>query len=271
MKSVIKNALVMTIMTCMPIAVQAQDRVLVTAGSFAMGCSQSDDLCDKDEGPSGGIDVSLPAYVIDRNEVTVAEYRACVEAGKCTRPLDNKRNQYCNYDHPDREQHPVNCVDWSQALTYCEAHAGRLPNEAEWEKAARAGSKTRYPWGQVVSCKQAILDEVSPAASNREPDGCFTDATWPVGSRPANALGIFDMSGNVGEWTNNWYAGDAIRSLYAKGVLEGPADGRQKIVRGGSWDEDSPNLRSSFRNVKPPAQAGSIYGSIGFRCAADVK
>lgn len=245
------------------------ERVLVPAGNFNMGCSVGDDACDKDEGPAGGVVVNVPAFLIDRREVTVAEYRNCVEAGSCTQPLTNKRNQYCNYNHPEREQHPVNCVDWQQAVDYCASVSARLPNEAEWEKAARAGADSRYPWGNQASCKEAILDEVSPKASDREPDGCFTDATWPVASRAPNALGLFDMSGNAGEWTATWYAPNALAEMYAKGNLLGPAEGRQKIARGGSWDENKPNLRVSFRNVKPPEQGRSIYGSIGFRCAAD--
>ena len=181
--------------------------------------------------------------------------------------LTQQRNQYCNYDHPDREQHPVNCLDWAQAVEYCATVDGRLPNEAEWMCGVRHDPP--YPWGTAVSCREAILDEVSPAASDREPDGCFTDATWPVGSRGANALGLYDMHGNVGEWTATWYAPDAITALYARGNLAGPAQSRQRVVRGGSWDENRPNLRSSFRNVKPPVLGGAIYGSIGFRCAAD--
>lgn len=247
----------------------ASDRVRVPAASFNMGCSSGDDWCERDEGPEGGVAVRVPAFSIDTREVTVAEYRACVEAGQCSKPLTHSRNQYCNYDHPDREQHPVNCVDWSQAVTYCEAHGGRLPTEPEWERAARAGADTRYPWGNQASCEQAILDEVSPAPSREEPDGCYTDATWPVASRSPNALGLYDMSGNAGEWTASWYAPDAITADYAKGNLLGPSSGRQKVARGGSWDENKPNLRVSFRNVKPPEQGGSIYGSIGFRCAAD--
>ncbi len=76
------------------------------------------------------------------------------------------------------------------------------------------------------------------------------------------------MHGNVGEWTSGWYASDAIAAMYTKGELNGPSQGRQRVVRGGSWDEDRPNVRSSFRNVKPPLQGDSIYGSIGFRCVA---
>lgn len=248
------------------------DRIKVPADSFRMGCSAADPACEADEGPAGGVPVSVPTFLMDIHEVTVAEYRACVSAGNCTEPLTNKRNQYCNYGHPERDRHPVNCLDWDQAVAYCTAAGGRLPTEPEWERAARAGSLSRYPWGQEVSCAEAILDEVSPAPAQarQEPDGCYTDATWPVGSRPANALGLYDMHGNAGEWTASWYAPDAIGSMYAKGNLQGPAEGRQRVVRGGSWDENRPNLRSSFRNVKPPQQGDSIYGSIGFRCIADL-
>jgi iron(II)-dependent oxidoreductase len=263
------RCLVVSVLALVGVQGVLADRVAVSAATFDMGCSVGDPACEKDEGPEGGVPVAVPAFLIDRNEVTVAEYRACVGGGSCTEPLTNSRNQYCNYDHPEREKHPVNCLDWRQAVAYCEQADGRLPTEPEWERAARAGSKTRYPWGQEVSCQEAILDEVSPTESEREPDGCFTDATWPVGSRSPNALGLNDMHGNVGEWTANWYAPDAIVAMYAKGNLQGPLGGRQRVVRGGSWDENRPNLRSSFRNVKPPQQGDAIYGSIGFRCAAD--
>lgn len=121
--------------------------------------------------------------------------------------------------------------------------------------------------GGDPDCEQAILDEVSPAESQTEPDGCFKDSTWPVGSRPPNALGLLDMHGNAGEWTANWYDGpDSIIALYAPGDLAGPESGKRRVVRGGSWDENCPNLRSSFRNIKPPESGDSVYGSIGFRC-----
>lgn len=245
------------------------DRISVPAGPFQMGCSAGDSQCEKDEGSPGGTTVEVPAFLIDRHEVTVADYRRCVAAGKCTPPKTHRRNRYCNYDAPGRDGHPVNCIDWSQAAGYCAWTGGRLPTEPEWEKAARAGSTSPYPWGHAVGCDQAILDPVSPAPSSREPDGCYEDSSWPVGSRAPNALGIHDMHGNIGEWTAGWYAPDAIERFYARGELGGPASGRQRVARGGSWDENRPNLRSSFRNVKPPAQGDAIYGSIGLRCAAD--
>ncbi len=240
----------------------------IPAGAFQMGCSPDDPACERDEGPPGGIRVEVPAFRIDSHEVTVAEYRACVESGQCAAPLSHTRNQYCNYGAPDRDDHPVNCIDWAQAQTFCQTRGGRLPYEAEWEKAARGGTTSRYPWGQQVSCRQAILDDkVTHGSAGEETDGCGEDRTWPVGSRPANAFGLYDMQGNAGEWTANWYAPDALGRLYAQGDLSGPPASRQRVVRGGSWDEDPPNLRSSFRNVKPPHQEGAIYGSIGFRCA----
>lgn len=242
--------------------------VTVPAGTFAMGCSVSDPDCDKDEGPAGGISIFVPTFRIDAYEVSVADYSACFDAGKCTRPKDHQRNTFCNFGDADRTDHPVNCVDWNQALAYCQWRGGRLPYEAEWEKAARAGSTSRFPWGQEVSCRNAILDDgITTGSVKGEHDGCGEDRTWPRGSRPANALGLFDMHGNAAEWTMNWYAPDAIASLYARGKLNGPIEGKRKVVRGGAWDETRSRLRSSFRNVRAPVSGDTVYGSLGFRCA----
>jgi sulfatase modifying factor 1 len=264
----VKQLLIAGILFCLAIPVYA-DMVVVPAGQFMMGCSANDPDCEKDEGPQGGTVVDVTEFSIDRNEVTVAEYEKCMGAGKCTRPKDHARNKYCNVGLEERNKHPANCVDWSEAVSYCQWQGKRLPTEVEWEKAARAGSSSRYPWGQDVSCTNAILDDGKTLASaGDEPDGCGEDRSWPVGSRPANALGLYDMHGNVGEWTSVWYSPEAIAD-YAAGKSVGPAGGKQRVVRGGSWDENKLNLRSSFRNVKPPVSGKSIYGSIGFRCAKD--
>ena len=144
----------------------------------------------------------------------------------------------------------------------------RLPTEPEWERAAQAGSTSRYPWGQEVSCEHAILDDgVTRGSAGDELDGCGEDRTWPVGSRAANASGLYDMHGNVGEWLHNWCAPDVLAGFYAGRNLRGPESGMWRLVRGVSWDEDPSKLRSSYRNAKPPVSGRAVYGSIGFRCA----
>ncbi len=265
-----KSVFVLVLNTSISTSALALQQVSVPDGAFKMGCSATDSKCEKDEGQAGGISVNVPAFKIDKYEVTVANYKKCMAAGKCKKPKDHQRNKYCNLGAKGRENHPINCIDWQDAQTYCQWRGARLPYEAEWEKAARAGSTTAYPWGNTVSCKQAILDDgVTQGSVKGEPDGCGEDRTWSVGSRPPNALGLYDMHGNAGEWVSNWYGKNALAENYAKGDLKGPASGKQKVVRGGSWDENIANLRSSFRNVKPPVSGDTIYGSIGFRCVSE--
>ena len=246
------------------------ERVKIPAGEFTMGCSVNDDQCENDEGKAGGVKISVPGFYLDSHEVTVKEYAACIDAGNCDIPKDYNRNKYCNLNASDRDNHPINCVDWEDAADYCKWQNGRLPFEPEWEKAARAGSSSRYPWGQEVTCKEAVADDgVTMGSVPNEHDGCGEDRTWPIGSRTANAFGLFDMHGNAGEWTGSWYAKNAVEEFYSRGNFAGPEKAKQRVVRGGSWDEGRENLRSSYRNVKPPVSGRSIYGSIGFRCAYD--
>jgi iron(II)-dependent oxidoreductase len=247
----------------------AGEMTLVPAGGFVMGCSVQDKHCDTDERPA--VSVNVPAFRIDRNEVSVAEFRACVETGRCRAPKTHALNKYCNYGAPGRDAHPVNCVDWEDARNYCQVQGKRLPREAEWEKAARAGTRTAYHGGDRTDCSQSISNDNKTTGSVRgELDGCGEDRTWPVASRPANAWGLHDMHGNAGEWVANRYAEDAL-AHYARGALDYPAQGERRVVRGGSWDEKTENLRASFRNSKPAVSGQAIYGSIGFRCALDAR
>ncbi len=187
---------------------------------------------------------SQPAGIdFTKTEVTVAQYRSCVEAGKCIRPLTKDDSNYCNWGHPNRDNHPINCVDWYQAKAFCEWAGGRLPTEDEWYAEASNRGNWAYPWGDDdASCKYAVMDDGG--------DGCGKDRTWPVCWKPRgnSVSGLCDMSGNVWEWTS---------SLYRPG-----SSGR--VLRGGSWSLDVLGyLRASSRLWHDRASGSSYYG---FRC-----
>jgi len=215
--------------------VQRAEMVSVPGGSFRMGCNERVDLeCFKNEKPAR--DVEVAAFSIDKTEVTVSAYQNCVNAGRCSEPGTGIFGAgSCNWGAPVREQHPINCVDWHQALAYCEWAGKRLPTEAEWEKAARGTDGRKYPWGNgAPSCDKAIFS------------GCGS-GTQAVGDRSSGAspYGALDMSGNVYEWTAGEYA-------------EGHS------LRGGSWHYDPGGARASYRAGVVP---GTRYPGIGFRCA----
>lgn len=246
------------------------DTVTIEAGPFQMGCSTADSLCDKDEGPEGGVRVYVPSFHIDIHETSVAEYARCVNEGGCERPFDYTRTHYCNYDAPGREDYPVNCVSWRDASQYCEWKGGRLASEAEWEKAARAGTTTPYFWGfEPASCNTAVMDPGTRQQADTETDGCYRDLSWPRGSFPPNPYGLYDMIGGTSEWVSNWYREDAYKQVYSKGNLSGPSTGANKVIKGGSWDEKHWAQRVSNRFQKPVTGNPDLYGSNGIRCVYD--
>ncbi len=252
-------------------ATTINEMVTISGGEFMMGCSKDDSECDQDEGPKGGVKVTVPSFKIQRHEVSNAEYAECVAAGECQRPFDNKRNKYCGYEAPGRDSFPVNCINWYKAKSYCSWINARLPYEAEWEFAARGNTNTKYPWGgDKVTCDNALMDDENVKNSDGEGDGCGKDLLAPRGSKPANALGLFDMHGSVAEWVENWYWEASHAELYAKGKLDAPFDGQYKVLRGGAWDEKERALTSSSRWAKGRSGHRSIYGSNGFRCVQDV-
>ena len=215
--------------------------VLVPAGDFYYGCKTNGEPCDAAEVP--GRTVSLRAFQIDRTEVRVSEYRKCVDAGVCTSP---GTSEGCNWTKPERGDHPVNCVAWQQARDYCTWVGKRLPSEIEWEKAARGIDGRVYPWGnEAPTCDQAVIS--TPDAA-----GCGADSTWPVASRSMgrSPFGLFDMAGNVLEWTSD---------------TAGSHDD-ERVARGGSFRSAPRPVRTSSRDWLP---AGMQDASVGFRCAQD--
>ena len=238
-------------------AALSQDQSLmveVPAGSFLRG-SRAGEGAD-DERPQKRI--HLDGFHIDQHEVTVAQYRKCVLAGGCTAP---DAGMYCNWGESDREDHPVNYVEWEQARKYCKWAGKRLPTEAEWEKAARGTDGRTYPWGsEAASCERAVMI--------KGVDGCGKDRTWPVGSKSPKGdspYGAQDMAGNVREWVSDWYGEDYYASSPERNP-QGPSSGDERVVRGGSWVND--DARAACRDSFTPTNRN---GSVGFRCVRTVQ
>lgn len=161
---------------------------------------------------------------------------------------------YCTYEAGDKSDHPVNCVDWDQAVAYCQWEGKRLPTEAEWEKAARGTDGRIYPWGNTApDC-------------NRAQYGKCGGQTVSVGTKPAGSspYGVLDMAGNVDEWVADWYDSD----YYAQSPSEnpkGPSSGQHRGARGGNWHNPHENiLRAALRAGWWTAVAGA-YDALGFR------
>lgn len=216
-----------------------------------MGCNSSVDTeCATNESPKHN--VTLAAFAIDKTEVTVSQYKACVDGGGlgCTTP-DTTTN--CNWGVADRGNHPINCVDWAQAAAYCAWVDKRLPTEAEWEKAARGTDGRKYPWGNTsIDCTFANTVD------------CL-GRTRPVGgAQGASPYGALDMMGNVVEWGSDWYDATYYTSSPANDPT-GPATGTGRVLRGGAWSDVPASARASNRGKGDSASWND--NTTGFRCA----
>ncbi len=223
--------------------------------------------------------VQISAFLLDRHEVKVADYKACVDAAKCEPPkvVWATSQALCNYGRAGAEAHPVNGVTWDQAVQYCAFAGGRLPTEAEWEFAARnrcpdntdlpgcQATQHTYPWGEApASCAYAVLAEGGK-------HGCGLGTTAGVGSKAdgESGLGVRDLIGNVWEWTADYYGGSYYANSPAKDP-KGPAAGTTRVLRGSSFfaaAADPPAPEAWRRKQSILTTAGH---SIGFRCAKDV-
>jgi len=204
--------------------------------------------------------VSLEAFQLTRTEITVAQYAACVEDGACDPPAFLDEN--CNWDLADRDDHPINCVTWNQAVAFCSRIDGRLPSESEWEYAARsAGATSRYPWGeQDATCARAIMDGGGGLWASGY--GCGKMRTWDVCSKPEgnSAQGLCDLSGNVAEWVQDWFHPNYNGHPPDGSALEYP-EGVSRVIRGGGFSLGAHHLLAAKRDYLPPGPL------TGFRCA----
>lgn len=251
--------------------------VYVPAGEFLMGSVEGG---DSDEQPQHS--VYLDAYWIDQTEVTNRQFEAFVAATgyrtdaekEGTGTVVTSISQWttaegADWRHPngpassiaDRMDVPVVQVSWNDARVYCEWAGVRLPTEAEWEKAARGVDGRKYPWGdEDISCDYAVMWEPGVGKACGQGDGA-----WPVGGKPAGAspYGALDMTGNVWEWTHDWYDPD----YYAESPAinpQGPEKGVEITSRGGSWVNTPAYSRCAKRGSDLPTGSSNVDG---FRCA----
>lgn len=238
--------------------------VLIPGGEYAIG----DEKGEEDARPVRT--VTLDPYYIDRHEVTNAEYRKFVEWFR-----ETKDGRFAHPDQPPGKDHvpatwkspdyrrftgddqPVVGIDWYDAYAYARWAGKRLPTEAEWEAAARGKNARAFPWGPHFAVR---LANTRDAGAKR---------TMPIGSYPGGNTpeGIADLGGNAWEWCYDWYEPD----YYAKAPTanpQGPAIGKDKVIRGGSWAHPSKMARGSYRNFGRPV-VWSYY--IGFRCAKSAR
>ncbi len=195
-----------------------------------------------------GSQEAIASFSIDVTEVTVDAYAACVHAGHCSEP--NTEHWSCNWGRSRRGNHPVNCVDWKQAMEFCSWAHKRLPTEEEWQVAAESSQRLTYPWGDAAPSTQLCWDgEGSPMG--KEGRWKARSGTCAVGSFPSgdSAQGVKDLSGNVWEWTSS--CNDSSCSA--------------RVFRGGGWYNGDPSRVCAAHRAEVDESSRSGY--VGFRCA----
>lgn len=246
------------------------DLITIAGGSFAMGSDGPN--ANEDEKPVHTVTVA--DFRIDRTEVTVRAYRRCQQAGKCSEPdayrsVKGDYHIFCNWKNPnDRDNHPINCVDYRQAQSFCAWAGKRLPSEEEWEYAARGGGEARiYPWGNEepterhlnacgTECMAHLVANRFPGGRPLYPTSDGWSETAPVGSFPAGASkhGVLDLAGNVWEWTASQY-----------GSYDGTRSQPKRVLRGGSWGGGDPRSERTTNRFRLDEQSRAQF--LGFRCA----
>ncbi len=243
------------------------EMVVIPAGSFEMGNRKG----REDERPPHNVWVD--SFLLDKHEVTQAEYQKLGLIDAFPDPS--------HFKGPDL---PVEQVTWPQAARFCNARSRfeglqpcynedtgacdfrangyRLPTEAEWEYACRAGSDTDYSFGNDAR----RLADFAWFADNS------AKKTHPVGQKKPNPWGLFDMHGNVAEWCHDVYGKDYYQTS-PENNPPGPADGKEYVLRGGSWKSAAEVLRSSYRLGESPGFSDACLArdAIGFRCAREAR
>ncbi|MCX7045007.1 MAG: SUMF1/EgtB/PvdO family nonheme iron enzyme [Candidatus Sumerlaeota bacterium] len=254
--------------------------IWIKPGKFLMGSPGSEAGRSDDEGPQH--EVELDGFWMGKYQVTMGQfclfvsetnYKTQADKNGFAMIWDAEKEEYkdeygANWKNVGFEQarnHPTVNVCWHDAIAFCKwlsrksNHKYRLPTEAEWEYACRAGTRTPFYFGETISTDQANYDGNYIYKDGEE--GVFRERTTPVGSFPANAWGVHDMHGNVWEWCMDWYEEDYYAQSPRKNPT-GPASGECRSIRGGSWFTHPDGCRSACRTFREPDPS---YNDYGFR------
>ncbi|MEI6758195.1 MAG: formylglycine-generating enzyme family protein [Chlorobium sp.] len=265
------------------------DFIRILAGEFPMGSPENEP--ERDGNDEAQHQVKVSEFYLCKHAVTLAEFKKFIdesgyqtdaEKANSSRIWDGKEwkdKEGINWRHGvsgnermlDEYNHPVLHVSWNDAVAYCgwlskkSGKKFRLPTEAEWEYACRAGTTTPFNTGENLTTDQANYDGNYPYNNNTK--GQFRENTVPVDSLVPNAWGLCNMHGNVYEWCSDWYGQNYYDECKAKGIVEnpaGPETGSRRVLRGGSWYNFARRCRSAYRNRDTPAYR---FNYSGFRLA----
>ena len=218
------------------------EMVVIPAGTFKMGSNRGRD----NEKPVREVTIAR-TFAMSTTEVTFDQWSLCVDEGACPSPDDHKWG---------REARPVINITWGNAISFTKflskrtGHTYRLPTEAEWEYAARAGTRTRYWWGNKPGKNRANCRKCGTE---------FHKRSAPVKSFKPNAFGLFDMNGNIWEWVQDCYWQN-YQSAPTDSSPRDNEDCRRRTVRGGSWYYIAKLMSSAYRTSFPPANASYNIG-----------
>jgi formylglycine-generating enzyme required for sulfatase activity len=243
--------------------------VLIPAGKFKMGSGKDEKERFDDEGPVREVQITR-AFYLGAYEVTQGQYAKVT--GRYPSYFSEDGRGKDKVKGLDTSKLPLENVSWEQAVAFCkelseraeEKKAGRvyrLPTEAEWEYACRAGTSTPFHFGKSLSSTQANFQGDYPYGTAKK--GPTLDRPAAVGSYKPNAWGLYDMHGNVMEWCADRYDDDYY-DMGERKDPKGPESGKDRVLRGGSWNDHARNCRSAYRFRASPRNR---YINIGFRVA----
>jgi formylglycine-generating enzyme required for sulfatase activity len=265
--------------------------VRITAGRFVMGSPSKEAGRDDAEGPQHQVTIAAD-FALGKFPVTVGEFRRFVDATQFRTAAENIGGCFSSqgkidgatwrdgkFKRPLSDRHPVVCVTWNEARAYAEWLSSqskaiyRVPSEAEWEYAARAGSVTSRFWGDdpAAACRYANVGDVVRSSRGNRISGTAHDCSdnfngpAPVGKFEANAFGLYDMLGNVRELTADCWRGSYVGAA-ADGSPVNDGNCKQHVTRGGNFSAGSEEIRSAARHRKGPRPAIAV----GFRVARDL-